>query len=354
MRRLTAVALTLMALAGCKDEAKAPTAPPQAVKVVTIQAAESNDSLTLFGVLKARVESPLAFQVGGKVVKRSVELGQQVKRGQILGRIEPTDQQLASSAQRAVVSRIRTELAQAEADLKRFSQLQAQGFVTDSELRRQRTLSETLQAQLRSAEAQLGMQARQEHYTTLIADSDGVITQLGFNVGQVVGAGQVVVTLARPGAREVEVQVPESALLLARTDKTVLIQFDALPDQPVSGQLRELAAAANPTSHTFAARYALAAAPAAVALNMTASVQLGKRQADHIRLPLAAVFSRDGQPRVWRVDPASQRLQAVRVTTTRQASDNDWVITSGVHIGDIIVTAGTNLLHEGQQVRPLP
>lgn len=353
MRRLTAIALTLLALGGCKEEAKAPTVTPQPVKVVTIEPSESHDSLTLFGVLKARVESPLAFQVGGKIIERSVELGQQVKRGQVLGRIEPTDLQLASSAQRAVVSQIRSELAQAEADLKRFSQLHAKGFVTDSELARQRTLSETLQAQLRSAEAQQGMQSRQETYTTLTADSDGVITDLSFNVGQVVGAGQVVVTLARPGSREVEVQVPETALMLARAEKSVVIHFDALSGQPIAGRLRELAAAANPSSHTFSARYALDTTPAALALNMTASVQLGKRGASAIRLPLAAVFSRDGHPRVWRVNPTTQQLQAVQVTT-QQASGNDWLITSGVNRGDIIVTAGTSLLHEGQKVRPLP
>lgn len=346
------ILLACLAVAACSRETPPPE-PIRPVKVLKIAPSAAPDNLVLAGEVRARFEAPLAFRVAGQVVERRVNLGEGVRRGQVLGRLEATDYQLATDAQAAAVSGAKTDLALAGADLARYRALRDKGFISAAELDRHQAAADGAAARLKAAEAALTEGRRQVGYATLVADSDGVVTWLDFNAGQVVAAGQPLLKLARPGEREIEVHVAESDLARITPGTDFHITLNARPEQAFPGKLRELAAAADPATRTYAARIAVTAAPSALNLNMSATARLHRRDEPAMRLPLEAVVSRDGTPRVWKLDPATSTVHAAAISTGGTAG-NDWLVTGGLNSGEVVVAAGANLLREGQKVRALP
>lgn len=352
MRNLAFPLLACLAIAGCAKETPSPE-PIRPVKTLTVAATAAPDVLTLPGEVRARHEAPLAFRVGGKIVERRVDLGDAVRRGQVLGKLEATDYQLAADAQQAAVAGASSEARLAETELKRYQGLRDRGFISAAELDRRQAAADGTREKLRAAAAALEQSRRQVGYATLVADSDGIVTALDFNAGQVVAAGQPVLKLARPGSREIEVGVPESALKALKSAAGFHVTLNAQPGTAYPGKLRELAGSADPASRTYAARISVGAPPAALTLGMSATVHLLGAGQPAIRLPLAALISRDGTARVWKIDAANSTVKAAAVTSAG-ISGSDWLISGGLAPGDVVVVAGANLLREGQQVRVMP
>jgi multidrug efflux system membrane fusion protein len=183
----------------------------------------------------------------------------------------------------------------------------------------------------------------------LVAPHAGVITGVEAAAGQVVSAGQTILRLARPEEKEVMVAVPENRLEALRLASEIEVRLWAAPDRTYRGRLRELSPAADPSSRTYSAKIAVENEDAAISLGMSAEVRARLPGSAAPRIPLTAVFHRDGAPAVWVVDgqPASVRL--VRVTTGDVAGDLV-AVTAGLKSGDVVVTAGVQLLRESQPV----
>jgi multidrug efflux system membrane fusion protein len=351
MHKFLFLMLSVLAI-GCSKPADPPE-PIRPVKVTIIHTQASAANLTLAGEVQPRYESPLAFRVSGKVTERRVNLGDAVKQGQVLARLEPTDLQLAAQSDAAAVSGARTDLALAEAELTRYRSLRDKGFISAAVLDQKQATSDSARARLRAAESSHAEKGRQVGYTTLFADSDGVITWLDLNVGQVVAAGQSLLRIARAGEREIEVHVPETLLSRFRAAREFRVALNAQPNKSFSGMLRELAAAADPETRTYAGRISVTNAGEAMSLGMSTTVYDVPDPSAVIRLPLSALISRDGKPTVWKLDAASSMVHATSIETGA-IDGNDIVVASGLSQGDIVVTAGANLLREAQKVRALP
>ena len=352
MYKSTVLVVAAWLITACGEAPTPPAETVRLVKVLEVTAQAPHAALALAGEVRARYESPLAFRVGGKVVERNVNLGEAVKAGQTLARIEATDYELAARAAAAAVAAARADLALAAAELSRYRSLVDKGYVSATALDQKQAAADAARARLKAVEAEHIEAGRRVEYTTLKADADGVITALDVNVGQVVGAGQIVLQVARDGGREIEVHVPEANLVSVRSARAFKITLNAQPDRAFDGTLRELSAAADPLTRTYAARIAVDMAEAVLQLGMSATVSDVQDAAPVLRLPLSAVASRNGKPQVWKVDAASSTVHAVDVRTG--ALDGDGIlIESGIAPGDIVVSAGANLLREGQPVRAL-
>ncbi|MBI5041105.1 MAG: efflux RND transporter periplasmic adaptor subunit, partial [Gammaproteobacteria bacterium] len=311
---LLPVAAALL-IAACGKPPAPPAETVRLVKVLDVTAQVRNSALALAGEVRARYESPLAFRVGGKVVERDVNLGDIVKAGQTLARIEATDYDLAARSAAEAVAAARADLTFAEAELKRFRALVEKGYIAATALDQKQAAADAARARFKAAEAAHTEAGRQVGYTTLTADADGVITALDVNVGQVVGAGQSVVRIARDGNREIEVNVPEASLSQVRGARAFKVTLNARPDQVYAGTLRELSAAADPLTRTYAARIAVDTAEAALQLGMSATVSDVQNGVTVLRLPLSAVASRNGKPQVWKLDATTSTVHAVDVRT---------------------------------------
>jgi RND family efflux transporter MFP subunit len=333
---LLAAGLAATLLAGC-SKPEEPAQPLRTVCVMKIDGAAVSGSLTFPGEVRARFEARLGFRLGGKIVERRVDVGAVVKRGQALARLDAQD--AALNAAQAEAAR-----ALAEAEAKRYRDLRAKNFVSQAVLDAKETA-------LKTAAAQAGVARNQAGYTTLVADRDGVVTAVEAEAGQVVSAGQTVVRVAEGNEKEIVIAVPEGEVEKVRAAEGFAVTLNSLPGRSWQGRLRELAPSADPATRTFAARIGVAQADDAVRLGMSASVQAKVSPGDTaLRLPLSAFFTRNDQANVWVVDPATQTVKLTRVETDGVAG-NDMRVKAGLAPGMLVVTAGANLLEDGQKVR---
>lgn len=348
MRKLPALLLVLPLLAACSKK-EAPPEPLRPVKSMRVELQAGANSLTLPGEVHARHEAPLAFRVGGKISACYAELGQQVRRGQVLARLEPEDYRLAAQGGAATEAQARSQLILADADLKRYTALREKGFVSAAALDQKQAAFDAARAAYDAGQARRGEQDRKLGYTALTADGDGVVTSLNCNVGQVVAAGQQVLGLARNGGKEIAVYVPESALAAFRSNKQFSISLNAQPGKRYIGKLRELAGGADPATRTYAARIAVQDADDAMQLGMSATVRMQSGSDMAIHLPLAAVFSRDGSTGVWKLD--DKGIVHRTLISVAGIEGDELRVASGLAPGDVVVTAGTNLLRDGEKVK---
>ena len=278
------------------------------------------------------------------MVERPVNVGDTVKAGQVLARLDPRDLRLGEDVARAAVASAAVNLQQAEADFKRYRDLRDQGFISGAELERRETTLKVAQAQLAQARAQSGVQGNQAAYAALTADAAGVITGVDVEPGMVVAAGAPVLRLAHDGPRDVVFSVPE--------DKVALVQAVAARQGPVQVRLwssdrgavpatiREISAAADPVTRTFLVKADLGSAATAPRLGQTATVAIAApRLAGVARVPLSALKEHQGGSSVWIVDPASMTAVA-RPVQVGGAEGNEAIVLAGLSPGDRVVTAG--------------
>jgi RND family efflux transporter MFP subunit len=356
MRYALIVALAAAAaLAACSKTETAPD-PVRAVRTQTIAAQSAGGAYEYAGEIKSRTESRLSFRVGGKMLKRAVDLGDTVKAGQVLAQLDPQDLRLGQDAARATVAAAQAAYDQNAADFKRYKDLSDQGFIGPAELDRRDAALKTARAQLDQAKAQSNVQGNQAGYAALLADASGVITGVDIEPGMVVSAGTPVLRLAHDGPRDIVFSVPE--------DKVTLVK--ALATQPgrfkvrlwgndatlLPASIREISAAADPVTRTFLIKADIGSAGTnGVRLGQTATVVMDLPQTNGVtKLPLSALREEQGKSTVWLVDRDSMTVKAQPVTLAG-ADGNDAVITSGLAPGQVVVTAGVHVLNPGQKVK---
>jgi len=300
--------------------------------------------------VRARYVTDLAFRVAGRVTARKVEVGTEVRAGQVLATLDPQDYALAARAARAQLTAAEAEARLARQDLQRYAELRAQNFISQAELDRRRTAAEAAEAQARQLRADADRQGNQQAYTRLSAPHAGVVTAISFEAGQVVAAGQPVVKLARTGELEVRIDVPENALDALRAAHNPSIRLWSAPDRAYAGRLREVSPMADPASRTYSARISLLHPDAAVKLGMTATVEIGGESAPGLSVAQTALFRIDGKPQVWVVNPQTRKV-AARSVQIGELNGERAAIVSGLAAGEWVVTAGVHKLAPGQEVR---
>jgi membrane fusion protein, multidrug efflux system len=322
--------------------------PVRAVRL----AADNVDTIAEFsGEVRARVESRLGFRVGGKIVARKVDVGAQVKRGQILMQLDPQDLRLAQAQANAGMKAAESNRDLARAELKRYQDLREKNFVSQAVLDSKETAYEAAQANYDQALAAYRNQSNQAGYANLIADVDGVVTGVDAEVGQVVAAGNPVVRVAQTGEKEIVIGIPEDKVDTLRSIADVRVRTWAKPNQTIRGTLRELSPVADPATRTYSARISIPDASDGIKLGMTAYVAFAAKSKDAmIKLPLTALGRDKSGTAVWVVDNGSVRQVPVQVSGN---VGNDILVAGGVASGQTIVTAGVNLLKPGQKVKIL-
>ena len=344
-------------LAGCLKPAP-PAEPIRAVKIITVGASAFSSGYEFAGEVRAQTESRLGFRVGGKIIRRQVDLGQRVKAGQVLAEIDPQDFKLAADAARAQLQAAATNRDLAAADFKRYKELKAQNFISSAELERRESTLKASQAQYDQARSQLALQGNQASYALLTADVPGVVTAIEAEPGQVVSAGTPVVRIAADGARDVVFSVPEDRVASFKPGLAVKVRGWA-QETELSAKVREVAASADPVTRTYQVKVSLQAGAAAPPLGATvyvlpqgsgsASGGLGAEGVQVIKLPTTALRQEGGSSAVWVLDRSSMtvRSQIVQIAT---ADGNDAVIASGLQPGMLVVSAGVHVLSPGQKV----
>jgi RND family efflux transporter MFP subunit len=341
------LALVLLLPTACaKPEPTA--APPKPVRVQPVVLSDAEWEETFTGVVRARVESDLAFRVGGKIVQRFVDVGQSVEAGAPIAQIDAADYNLALEAVRNQLAAAQVDAAQAASDEARFRQLMTEGAVSEGDHERQKARADAARERVEQAARQVELARNRTSYALLRAPFDGVVTAVRLEVGQVVAEGQPVAALAAQGDREIVVDLPEHRAAALRGTTAVATLWTA-DDRPFPVLLRELSPLAADATRTYRARFRVGAGAPPMALGMTATVCLRLPVERAVaRLPASALHQHEGEPAVWRLDAAQGRVELVRVEVVRYRQEE--VDVAGLTHGALIATAGTQKLDTALRV----
>jgi len=343
--------LLVSLLAACSKPAPAPE-PVRAVRTLRVEAGSASLQHAYPAEVRARAESRPAFRVGGKLVKRLVNVGDVVKAGQALAEIDPGDLRLGQEAARAGLGAAQAQLAFNEAEFKRYITLREQGFISGVELERREAGLKATRAQAEQAIAQARLQGNQAGYAVLTAEVPGIVTAVDAEPGTVLAAGTPVLRLAHDGPRDAVFSVPEdrAAAMRALLGQAGTLQLRAWGGEGTSpATVREVAAAADPVTRTFLVRADIGRTD--LRLGQTATVLAAQQpQPGVIKLPLTAVFEQGGKTSVWLVDPAAMTVRAQPIAVGG-AEGNLVVVAGGLQPGQAVVTAGVHTLTAGQTVR---
>ena len=316
--------------------------PPRPVRVMAVSFIEAQTPLILSGTVQARTQADLGFRVGGKLIRRPAEIGRHVKAGDILAELDPADLQHSLESAEAALRAAQANAAQAEADLRRYQGLgPSSPAYLPSEFDRRLAAARVAQEQVTQAQRQLDLARDQRSYGVLTADADGIIAAVSAQIGQVVAAGQSVVTLAHGDEIEISAEVPENRLADLRRAPEIAVRLWALPDLVLHATLRDLAGLADPSSRTFTVKLSLKDAPRdQLALGMTATVTVSRPGGRVAALPAGAITDDSGSPAVWVLDPASHHASKRRVQVAFYDRDGHAFVAGGVNEGESVITAG--------------
>lgn len=347
--RAFAVSAIVLAVAACGKEEKAAAPEVRPVRSVTVAPQKAAESLSLTGEIQPRYQADIGFRVAGKILERPVDVGAEVKKGALLARLDPQQFRQDVAVAKADVAAADAEVERSRSQEFRQRELLKNGHTTQVKYDQAVKTFKTAQAQAEATRARLVQATENLGYTELKADEDGVVTAVGADAGQVVGAGQMVVRLARPGEREAVFNVAEAAFHAPPKNPTVTVKLVSDPAIVAEGKVRYVSPQADPATRTYTVRVALPAAPPQMRLGASVTGSITLSQNESITLPSSALFDKGGKPAVWLVG-ADHTVQLKPITVARYQDDR-FVVASGLSPGEIVVTAGVQKLVPGERVR---
>ncbi|MEB0092468.1 efflux RND transporter periplasmic adaptor subunit [Pseudomonas sp. CCI1.2] len=349
MKRLSLMVLSSLMISACSK----PEPPPEPVRpVLSIEVQpQSVENLGRFaGNIQARYESTLGFRVSGRIAQRSVDVGSEVENGQLLATLDPTDQQNNLRARQGDLARIEAQWINTQANARRQQELFDRGVGAQAQLDIAQTDLRTTRASLEQARAAVTQAQDQLNYSDLRADHAAVVTNWKVEAGQVVSAGQKVVTLARPDIKEAVIDLPASLADELHEGVEFKVAAQLAPEINTTATLREIEPQAERSTRTRRARLTLTDTPTAFRLGTAISVTLTTAIEPRVQLPINAVQNVDGKTQIWIVDVQNQTV-APREVNVISRDDDSVVLVAGVKAGERVVSAGVNSLKPGQKVK---
>ena len=344
-------ALIAAAVAGC-NRTSPPLSEARQVRTVTIEHGAGGEIVSLTGHVRAKDEVSLAFRLDGRMIELPVHVGDVLKSGQVVARLDPQIPDNALRSAEANLASMEAVLAQARLTFWRQQQLLKDGWTPRANFDEAQQKLLTAQAQVDSAQAQVRIAREQQSYTVLSADAQGAVTATGAESGEVVHAGQMIVQLARQGGRDAVFDVPEQLIRNGPNDPLVDIALSNDPQVKATGRVREVAPQADSATRTFQVKVGIANPPDAMKLGDTVVGRIRLTAPPGVEVPASALTETDGCPAVWVVDPLNKTVSLRNVEVLRY-DPATVVISQGLETGALVVTAGVQTLRPGQKVRLL-
>jgi membrane fusion protein, multidrug efflux system len=351
--RLTAVAVTLLLLSACGKQ-PAQRQHARAVIALPVQAVDASQAAQFPGEVHSRYEMPLSFRVAGQLVARYARLGDSVKKGQALAKLDDADASKTQASAQAALDAAEHRLTFATQQRDRDEVQAAQNLISQLQLDQTRDAYASALAGRDQTRQQLALAHAQLRYNTRVADNDGTITSEAAEVGQVLAAGQAVFGFAWSGERDVFFSVPEGQLAGVSVGQAATVSVVAMPGKSYSGRVRDISPAADPQARTYRVKLAFDTDAQQLPLGMTAQVSLAAKahSGPHVRIPATALFHDKEQPAVWVVRPSDSTLELRRVSIERYG-ERDVLVSAGLAAGERVVMQGVHAVAAGEKVEPV-
>ncbi|MED7666019.1 efflux RND transporter periplasmic adaptor subunit [Pseudomonas moraviensis subsp. stanleyae] len=348
MKRLGLLCMALL-LGACSEKEKPPE-PVRPVLSVTVKALNEESLGRFAGSIQARYESNTGFRVGGRIARRNVDVGAEVQKGTLLATLDPSDQQNQLRSAQGDLARIQAQLINAQANARRQQALFDRGVGAQAQLDVANTDLKTTQASLDQARAAVSQSKDQLSYTELRSDHKAVVTAWNAEAGQVVTAGQQVVTLAQPDIKEAVIDLPDTLVDQLPSDVVFSVAAQLDPSINTTAIIREIEPQAQSATRTRRARLTLSDTPDGFRLGTAISVTLSSAIKPRIELPLTALQEVDGKTRIWVIDTQNKTVNPREVSVVSRG-DHSVVLAGGVQNGERVVSAGVHSLKPGQSVK---
>jgi RND family efflux transporter MFP subunit len=340
------------ALSGCRggEVELAPEVRP--VRSMTVDTHGSTGTVALTGSIRAQTEVNESFRIDGRLIERTVDIGDSVSPGQLVARLDPQNEEMGLQAARAQLAAAVAQQVEAQSNFARMKDLVAEDAVSRSSYEQADARQRVAASQVEAAQAQVNLSQNRLGYTRLVASAAGVVTARGPEPGEMVGPGRMVIQVAVAGARDAVFDVPTQVKDVAPQNPRITVALTSDPTVTAVGQVREVSPRADPVTGTFAVRVRLVDPPAKMRLGTTVTGRMRLDSAPAIAVPASALHRAEGQSAVWIVDPKASTVSLRSIEV--RASDTSVVqVGSGLNPGDIVVTAGVQALRAGQKVRLL-
>ncbi len=314
------------------------------------------------GRAKAGLEVNMSFRVAGPLIVFPVSVGDEVKAGDMVARIDPVDYETAVRTLQGQLEREQAVAKRARADVTRNERIQKHdpGAISQAAIDRSRQALDSADASVRSLRASVKTARNQLSYTELKAPFGGVVVETYAENFETVIARQPILRLLNPESIEFVIYVPENQIGLAPYVESIVVKFDALPGIEVPAEVKEIGKEASQATRTYPATLVMNQPPGAEILPGMAGKAyiVGRPPMEHegvgIEIPATAVFTGDEPKKsyVWVIDETSKTLSRREVEIGGLGRFGTRV-KAGLEPGELIVIKGVHSVADGQQVRIL-
>ncbi len=348
-------------LTGCQREE-----PPELDLVRPIRAMKVGDlqalgERTFPGRARAAQEVDLSFRITGPLIARPVSVGDAVKEGELVARMDPRDFKVRLRESEGNLQRARANEQRAQADYDRNLNIQRKdrGAISQAAIDRSQEALELAKADIAALEATVDGARDDLSDTSLLAPFEGTIVRTFVENFQFVQARQPIVRLLDKRRIEFVVNIPETLMSLIKYVETVEVEFDAFRGVKIPAEISEIGTEASETTRTFPVTLIMDQPEDAAILPGMAGRAIGQVRAPDgaqqldIVIPVTAVFSPEMEDKsyVWVIDEAANTVSR-REVQIENLTASGLAVREGIEPGEIIATAGVHFLTEGQQVRP--
>ncbi|EPY4925647.1 MULTISPECIES: efflux RND transporter periplasmic adaptor subunit [Klebsiella] len=345
---LTILSVVIFLLPGCGDNQGNTTDPVRTVRYVVVGSAQTLPALERTGEIHAHDETILSFRTGGRIVTRSVDIGDRVNAGQLLATLENTTSQNQLDGAQADYEGAKASAQVAALNVNRMQKLMPTGAIARTQLDTARADWLVARARLKNSESALRNARESLGWTRLIAPRSGVITEVSASAGQVVNGGQSVLTLATGEALDVVFDIAKPEAIPPQEQAGLRVSLLSDPSMQASAAVRDISPQADPQTRTWRVRATLQNPPLAMALGASVTVTLPATGPHGYALPASALSRVDDKPAVYVINPQSQAQ--LRVVVPAYYTATSVIISGGLEPGDRVITAGVSKLRSGEPV----
>ncbi len=343
---------TLAVLGGCRRAEEPPPPEIRPVRVMTVMKLAAGETVSLTGTVQAQTEVNYAFRIDGRMIDRPVRVGDAIRAGQLLARLDASNEEASLASARAQLAAARAQATEQRNNYNRQKQLLAQRFISQAAFDQIAANLQSAEAGVTSAQSQVELAQNRVSYTRLVADAPGTVAAIGAEPGEVVPAGRMVVQAARKEGRDAVFDVPAQIKDRAPSNPEITVALTTDANVTAKGRVREVSPRADPITGTFKVRIGLIDPPASLRLGSTVTGSMRMETAAAIELPGSALVRAGAQSAVWIVDPKTETVAQRPIRVAGHDADRV-VVAEGLEQGDLVVTAGVQALHAGQKVRLL-
>ena len=350
---------TCLSLSSCEQEVVESPVVIRPVRYQEVTPLTGGKEYSFTGAAKAGVESKISFKVGGTVRELPLKVGDRVKKGDLIARIDPRDYQLQVEDAQASLAQAEAQAVRAAADFERIRGLFERDNSSQADYDAARAARDSARASVRSIQKKLETAQLRLSYTTLESPIDGAVAQVPVEVNENVQVGQPIAVINAGARPEVEVGIPEILIREFQQGASAAARFDAIPNRSFNGRVTEVGVSSTPGMTTYPVTVELYQSDRRILPGMAAEVTFyfgsdggGPRYV----IPPHAVVEDAGGRFVFVVSEASEGLGVVhrRPVVVGDLVRDGLEVVDGLQGGEKVVVTGASQIQEGQQVRVSP